>query len=117
GVRDLDPDVDDLVDLEARGARVVLERLALEALHDDVVLALVLTDVVDGADARVVERGGGAGLPLEALHRVRILRHLERKELERDTAAQAQVLGLVNDAHAAPAQLLEDAVVRDGSPD
>jgi hypothetical protein len=102
GVGNLDPDVHDLVDVEARGAHVMLERLALEPLHHDVMLALVLADVVDGADVRVVEGRGGAGLALEPFHRARVLRQLGGKELQRDAAAEAQVLGLVDDAHPAP---------------
>jgi hypothetical protein len=66
---------------------------------------------------RVVEGGGGAGLALEQFHRARVLRHLGGKELQRDAAAEAQVLRLVNDAHPAAAQLLEDAVVGDDAAD
>ena len=45
------------------------ERLALDVLHRDVVLAFAgLTERVDGADVRVVERGGGPGLLLEPLN-------------------------------------------------
>ena len=36
------------------------------------------------------------------------------QELQRDKAVQASIFGFVNHAHAAAAQLLEDAVVRDG---
>src|SRR5258706_209664 len=109
GVGALDPDVDNLIYVEARAARVLLESVACEPLHHDVVLALVLADVVDGADARVVEGGGGAGLALEALDRVRVLRHLDGEELERDASSETDVFRLVDDAHAPAPQLLEDA--------
>ena len=39
------------------------------------------------------------------------------EELERDAAFELRVLGLMDDAHAAFAELLDDAVVRDGSTD
>ena len=45
------------------------------------------------------------------------LRHLGRQELQGDASAEAQVLRLIHDAHAAPAQLLEDPVVRDSLAD
>ena len=91
----------------------VLQRLAFQALHDDEGLALVLADVVDGADVRMVQGGGGAGLALEALERLLIAGELRRQELEGHEAAQARVLGLVDHAHAAAAQLVDDAIVRD----
>ena len=62
----------------------------------------------------MLERGGGAGLPLKALERLRIPGELFRKELERNVAAELQVLGFVHHAHAAAAHFREDAVVRDG---
>ena len=89
------------------------ERLPLEQLHRDEVLALVLVDRVDGADAGVVEGRGRAGLALEALERVGVLGQLGGQELERDVPAELRVLGLVDDAHAAAAELRRDAVVGD----
>ena len=44
----------------------------------------------------------------------RSLRQSRRQELERDEAAELRVLGLVDDAHAAAADLLQDAVVGNG---
>ena len=43
----------------------------------------------------------------------RISGHFFGQELERDEAVQPRVLGLVHDSHAAAAELLDDAVVRD----
>ena len=42
---------------------------ALDEAHAEVVLALVLADLVDGDDARMVEVGGGLGLDVEPLAR------------------------------------------------
>ena len=112
-VRDLDPHLQQRPELERPSPDPLAQRLALEQLHRDEVLALVLVDLVDGADAGVVEGGGGAGLALEALERGRVPRHLRGQELERDVAAELRVLGLVDDAHAAAAELRRDPVVRD----
>ena len=40
-----------------------------------------------------------------------------RQELQSDEAAEFGVLGLVDHTHAAPAELLDDAVMRDGLAD
>ena len=116
-VGDLDPDLEELPELEGPAPDPLGQRLALEQLHRDEVLALVLVDLVDRADAGVVERRGGARLALEALERGRVLRHLRGQELQRDVAAELRVLGLVDDAHAAAAELRSDPVVRDGLAD
>ncbi len=50
----------------------VLQRLALQKLHDDEGLAFVLTNLMNGADIGMVERGGGAGLALETLQRLAV---------------------------------------------
>ena len=89
------------------------ERLALQQLHRDEVLALVLVDLVDRADPGVVEGGGRPGLALETLERGLVLRHVRGQELERDVAAELRVLRLVHDAHAPAAELGRDPVVRD----
>jgi hypothetical protein len=117
GVRDLDPDVEERPDLERPLPDPLGERLPLEELHRDEVLPLVLLDRVDRADAGVVELRGRLGLALEALERRRVLRQLDRQELERHAAAELRVLGLVDDTHAAAAELPGDLVVRGGLAD
>ena len=56
---------------ERTGGDAVLERRAIEQLHGDERPALVLVDVENGADVGVVQGGGGARLPLEAVQRLR----------------------------------------------
>ncbi len=45
----------------------VLQRSAVQELHRDKWLPFVLTDLVNGANIRVIQRGGGLRLALEAL--------------------------------------------------
>ena len=103
--------------LERPAPDPVGERLALEQLHRDEVLPLVLVDLVDRADPGVIERRGRPRLALEALERAGLLGHLHGQELERHVAAELGVLGLVHDAHAAAAELRGDPVVGDGLAD
>ena len=53
--------------VEGKGAahEAIGERLAIEQLHHEVVHAVLVPDVVDGADVRVVQRGDGARFALE----------------------------------------------------
>ena len=68
-VGDLRPELQQLRELDRPAPDALGERLALEQLHRDEVLAVVLVDRVDGADAGVVELGGRLRLALEALER------------------------------------------------
>jgi hypothetical protein len=65
----------------------------------------------------MIQRGGSLGFTLEAAKGLRVFGDLVRKELESHEAAEFHVLGFVNDAHPAAAQLLDDAVVRYGLAD
>ena len=86
---------------------------ALEQLHRDEPLPLVRVDVVDGADAGVVEGRGSVRLALEALERLGLRGEALGQELEGHGTPEPGVLGLVDDPHPAAAQLLDDAIVRE----
>jgi hypothetical protein len=66
-----------------------------QQLHRDEQFVTVLTNFVDGADVRMVERGGGPGLGLEQFYGVKVFLQRKRKKLQGDTAAESQVLGLI----------------------
>ena len=93
---------------------MVRERLALEQLHGDELRALELVHLVDGADVRVIERRGGARLAQKPLGGLLIADTIGRQKFERHEARQLDVLGLVDDAHAARADGVEHTVMRDG---
>jgi len=95
----------------------MLQGGAFQQLHHQEVLAFVLVNVVNGADVRVIQGGGGTRLALKTLQRLQVLLHVFRQKLQRHFAAEAKVLGLVHHAHAAPAQFLQHAVMRNGLPD
>ena len=92
----------------------VLERHAVQVLHDQEGAAVVLADVVDGADVGMIQGGGCLGLAAEALQSLMILGEVVGEKFESDEAAEAGVLGFVDDAHSAAAKLLDDSVMRDG---
>ena len=64
----------------------------------------------------MVERGGGAGFVLEALQLLLVEHRGERQHLQRDAAAERDLLGLVDDAHAAAADLAQDSKIAQRGP-
>src|SRR5258706_4747418 len=89
-----------------------MQRAALEQLHRDVGDALVLADVEDGDDARVVEPAGRAGLAQEALAHLAedVLGQIGQQRLERHLALDQRVDRAVHDAHRAASELAHDPV-------
>ena len=74
-------------------------------------LALVLPDLEDRHDPRMVEVGGGLGLGVEPLDVVLIGKLAGQDHLEGDGAVEADLPGLEDDAHAAAGDLTVDLVV------
>ena len=95
----------------------MFERLAVHELHGDKLLTALLSDVVNGADVRMVERGGGLRFALETLKGLEVARHPFRQELEGDGSMKPGVFCLVDHTHAPATELFQDAVVRDGLPE
>ena len=116
-VRDLIPvrgierigDLNAVLDHLGQGQRA-LQDLAVDALHDEVVDALVRTDVVQRADVRMLKRGDGLGLADEPplVGAPRLAQHLDGHR-----TIEAAVAGLVNGAHAAVTEQRDDLVVTD----
>ena len=88
----------------------LLEALALDDLHRDVVGALGLAAVVDRDDVRVREACRGLGLSAEALDESSSFRISVVQDLDRDAAAELAVLGEVDVRHPAGSEAPHDAV-------
>jgi hypothetical protein len=114
---DLNPEIDDFVRLQPLAVNALPEGLALEQLHRNEVPPLVLIDVVDRTDIGMIQRRGGARFALEALDRLAVAGQVLRQELQRDGALEPQILGPVDDAHAAGTECLDDPVMRDAFAD
>ena len=95
----------------------VLQGLTVHQLHDDEGAPLLFGQLVDRADVGVVQGRGRPRLAPEPRQRFGVFGHLIRQELERHMPTQGQILGPVDDAHAATPELLEDLVVGDGGTD
>ena len=91
-----------------------LQGLARVKRHRQEQLTVVgLPDFVDGAEVRVIERGGRMRLLEEARLGRGIEARLGQEELERDGPAQTGVLGAVDHAHASGTEPLHHPEVRD----
>jgi hypothetical protein len=97
------------------GQRLVADELRevrpLDEVHRKVMLALMHADFVDGHDVRMLQTGRRRGLDAKPVDEflTRIL--AQQQHLHRDDAVQALLPRLVNDAHAAPGDFLQQLVV------
>src|ERR1700681_1028303 len=91
----------------------LLQALALQFLHNDEGMPVVLFDPVDRADMRMVQLRGCPRLTLETLQGFGVAHQIFRNELERNVAPQLDVFGLVDYAHTTAPQLSQDAIVGD----
>jgi hypothetical protein len=88
-----------------------VQPLALDELHGIVADLAILADLEDRHDIRVVELGRRAGLAAEAGQGLGVLGHLAGQDLQSHVTPQRDLLGLVDDAHAALADFAEDAKI------
>ena len=79
----------------------MLECLAVQKLEDEIVDALVVTDIVKGADVRVVELRDRAGLALEALAQPGITVKQVWQDFDCDGPIQPGVAGAIHGSHTA----------------
>ena len=77
-------------------------------------LAVVLADLVDGDDAGVIEQGDGLGLVPEAAEFVVAGEESGPDHLQRNLAVEGDLAGLVDDAHAATAELPHNSELAPG---
>jgi hypothetical protein len=116
-VGDLDCERQQRVHLQRTPPNPMLQGQPFQKLHGDEGFALLAADVVNGANVGVVQRGCSLGLEQKTGKRLGISGNLLGQEFEGDEAMQARVFRLVDHAHPAAPELLDDAVMRDGSPD
>ena len=87
------------------------QALALDELHDEERLFVLLSDEVDLDDVRVVQRRHRTRLAQETLDQVLVVRQRRRQLLDGDITAQRRFVALVDHAHAAATEFADDFVV------
>jgi hypothetical protein len=71
-ISQVDGFVQELRHRQRLAGNILAEGLAFQQLHHQERLVLVLANLMDGADIRMVDSGGGAGFALESFQRLRI---------------------------------------------
>ena len=95
----------------------MFEGLALQKLHDEEGSAIVLANVVDGADVGVIQSRSGTASRRKRSRASGSLASSSGRNFSATKRPRRGVLGLINDAHSAAADFLDDAVMRDGLAD
>ena len=116
-VRDLDSQREQHFQIQWPAPDSVLQRQAVEEFHGDESFAVLVVNLVNGADVRMVQGRGSFGFALKAAQGLRIFGNVVGQELEGDKAAQLHVFRLVDNAHAPTTELLDDPVVRNSLAD
>ncbi len=89
----------------------LIQSHSLDELHDVVGQAIVFADAEDRHNVGVVQLGRRLGLALETPPLRVIDEYLARQHFEGDVASQRDLLGLIDDAHAAAADFAQNAKI------
>ena len=84
--------------------------VALHQFHDEVVDTVLLANIVERADVRVVMAADGTGFTLEASKQMRVAGEMFGKDFDGDSAVQERVDGGVHFSHTAGTKLVVDCV-------
>jgi len=93
-------------------ANALPQRPAFQQFHCDEVPAFMFPNVVDRADIRMVQNGGGPRFTQEPFDGRSIPADFRRKKLQSNVAAQTCVFGFVHHAHSAAPKLLDHTIMR-----
>ncbi len=74
---------------------------------------MLVINLVNGADVRMVQCRRSFRFALKAGEGLRVFCNVIGEELKRHEAIEFHILSLIDNTHAATAELLDDAVVRD----
>jgi hypothetical protein len=103
-VADLDAELQNFAERQRAAYEAIRERLALEQLHDQKVVSVVLPDVVEGTDVRMVQLRDRSRLALETDAQLFVAGEFGRKDLDRDAAIEARIARAIDLAHSAGAE-------------
>ena len=109
-VRDLNPILQGLLELQRSFLEPFGQRVALDVLHHDEVDTVLLTHIVEGADVRVVQLRDRLGFAIEAGFALGAFGEVLGEDFDRHRPVEARVLGFVDLAHAPGSDGRDDLV-------
>ncbi len=101
GVGNLNGQGKNRVGLHRAIADLVLQRHAVQILHDDEVLTFALVNLEHHADVGMIQRRSCLRFALESCQCLCVLGHIVRQEFESHEAMQLYILSFVNHTHPA----------------
>src|SRR5207248_1322489 len=101
------------IQLERPPLNAVLQGVAFEEFHCDIGSAVLLANIVEDADVRVIQSGSSPRLLLKTAGSSHVVSDVVVQEFEGDKAAEADVFRLIHYTHTPVTQLLENAVMGD----
>jgi len=110
GIGDLDPVPQGILQRHRPLAQPLAEGLAVDELHDEIIHAVLVADVVQRTDIRMRQAGYRLRLALHALAQLRRLREMIRQDFDRDDAVETGVACPVDLTHATRANRLLDLI-------
>src|ERR1035441_6134193 len=113
-VRNLDGQRENQLGFQRSASNAVPQRLAVEKLHGDERLSVLLANVVNRANIGVIQCGRGLRFASKASQCLRVASNFIGQELEGYKTMEPGVFRLIDNTHTTAAELFDDAVGRDG---
>jgi hypothetical protein len=113
GFCNLNSEFKDLLKRKRLTVDVLAEGFAVDKFHGDERPIILLSYVVDGADAGMVQSGSGVSFTAKTFESLRVLDHIFGQKFQGDRAVETGVEGLVDHTHSASTEILYDTEVRD----
>jgi hypothetical protein len=111
-IGNLDRERQNQLHLQRPSSNLLFQRDAVEKLHHDKGLSILLINFMDRADVRMIQCRSGPCLTLEPGQSLSVLGYFIRQEFQGNEPMQLHILGLVYDTHPTAAEFLDDAVMR-----
>jgi hypothetical protein len=113
-VGNLDSKIKNLLDGESLTMDMLTESFTVNEFHGDEGMVVLFANIINGADAGVIESGRGVRFAAKTLQGLGILLQVIGQKFQSDDAIKAGVQGLVDNTHSASTEFFQDAIVRDG---